>query len=74
MIKENSFLKVSKFEGLIDSFGLGSRKDQEILLFGGLANRSGSNKSLYLNRFDLEKHQWIQNQSLPWVNDYNYFP
>ena len=35
MIKEDSFVEVSKFEGLIMNFGLGNRKNQELILFGG---------------------------------------
>ena len=34
-MKDNFFRLVSKFEGLIMNFGLGSRENQEIILFGG---------------------------------------
>ena len=64
----NSFVQISKFEGMILNSGLRRRKDFEIILFGDELYFEESNTTK-INRFNLEKSYWIQNKSSAGVID-----
>ena len=72
VMKGESFADISRVE-LIINFGLGSRKDKEIILFGGETSFVDS-KTTDISRFSLEKCTWLEKSTLPWENDKKFCP